>query len=161
MLVGDLMTSDPRTVDADQPVADAIELMADLHIRHLPVLRDGELVGLVSDRDLRTHAPPDEVAMEDLRTTAQLMDRPVAEIMSPAPQTIAVGDTLGHAIDLMLEWRFGALCVVVGGRLVGILSQLDVMRALRPLASQLDTIPPRSSPPDSSPADPHLSEPAE
>ena len=135
------MTPAPYTIEAERPVAAAMEMMESLHIRHLPVVRKGQLVGLVSDRDLRSHAPPDDFAMDNLGTTMDLMDRAVAQVMTPDPKTVAPNDSISEAVDAVLEWRIGSLCVVHGERLVGIVSQLDLLRALRPFAERLDQAP--------------------
>ena len=135
------MTPAPYTIEAESPVADAMETMENLHIRHLPVVHKGQLVGVVSDRDLRSHAPPDDFAMDNLGTTMDLMDRAVGQVMTPNPKNIDPNASITDAIDAMLEWRIGSLCVVHNERLVGILSQLDLLRAVRPFAERLDQAP--------------------
>lgn len=139
MRVADLMTPEPKTVDVTDPIAIATELMEDFHIRHLPVLRDGELVGVISDRDLRSHEMPNQLAMDHLGESLDLLDTPISRVMSLNPKTVGPDDPIGAAIDTMLEFRIGSLLVVDGDdKLVGILSHIDVLQALRPFADQLD-----------------------
>jgi acetoin utilization protein AcuB len=119
------------TVRPEVRVGDAAALMRQERIRHLPVVEDGGgLVGIVTDRDLRQvlfdpailggAAPPG--APEELR---------VREIMTWGVITVRPGSDVREAAYLMRERKIGALPVVDGGRLVGILTEDDVLRAVQ------------------------------
>lgn len=132
MLVRDVMTSRPITVPLTESLQGALEVMAMKHIRHLPVVDGkGQMVGLVTDRDLRRAAPSPLFPTGD-DTQAQLDSVTVERVMIRAPTTIASTAKLEDALRLFVDKKFGALPVVDGGRLVGILTPIDVMRAMLP-----------------------------
>lgn len=130
------MTEDPIFVTTDAAVGDAVLALLNCGARHLPVLKDGVLMGVVSDRDLRSGTPGlDEVLREPARLLNRL-SRPVTELMSTHVLSMTPDDDLEDAVDLLIEHRVGALPVVDPGshHLVGILSYVDALRALRELA---------------------------
>lgn len=97
-------------------------------IRHLPVVdAQGTLIALVTDRDLRRAAP--SPLFPDPAQTAQMDELTVDRIMVRAPCTIGPNQTLQEAIRLMVDKKYGALPVLDNGKLVGILTPIDVMRA--------------------------------
>lgn len=112
--------------------------MRERDIRHMPVIGDeGELVGIISDRDLRQ---PDWVATEENVAQYYRLDNAynVEVAMSANPVTITADDDIVAAADAMIEGRYGALPVVDksdGNRVVGIISATDLLRALRELAT--------------------------
>ncbi|MEW6434837.1 MAG: CBS domain-containing protein [Myxococcota bacterium] len=124
-----MMTSRPITIAASESLQSALELMAMKRIRHLPVVdAQGHLAGLVTDRDLRRAAPsPLFPTGED--TQAQLDSVTVERVMVKAPTTIAPDAKVEDALRLFVEKKFGALPVLQGGLLVGIITPIDVMRA--------------------------------
>lgn len=130
MVVEEIMTKNPVTVDSSQSIAEVIGTLYELDVRHLPVVDDGELVGIVSDRDLRglVSFEPDETAEARGRRREPISSIMSGDVLSVSPET-----DLGEAIDLMLEHRVGAIPVVEEGssELLGILSYVDVLRALR------------------------------
>lgn len=132
VLVRDVMTSRPITVPLTESLQGALEVMAMKHIRHLPVVDGtGQMVGLVTDRDLRRAAPSPLFPTGD-DTQAQLDSVTVERVMIRAPTTIASTAKLEDALRLFVDKKFGALPVLDGGRLVGILTPIDVMRAMLP-----------------------------
>ncbi len=113
----DLMTKSPTAVDATATLRTAIDRMHALDIRHLPVVdTDGALVGVISDRDLRGRTELDDA---------------VASIMSAPPICVQVDSDASCAIDAMLDFKIGAVPVVEGDTLVGVVSYVDVLRMLR------------------------------
>lgn len=125
------MTRVVMTVTPRDTVRRAWELLEVLEIRHLPVVEGGRLVGLVSDRDLREYRlPPGDEQSEYAR---ELMAKPIDEVMNRQVIFVEGNESLATAIDLMLEYNIGAVPVVdADGRLEGILSYVDVLKALRP-----------------------------
>lgn len=129
MLVKKRMTRDPVTVSPADSLADALRLTRARRIRHLPVVRDGEVVGMVSDRDVRT-ALPSPLTEPDEERVAFLESTPVSAVMKGEVATIGPHDTVEDAAKLMRRMRIGALPVVdAHGRLLGILSESDVLDA--------------------------------
>jgi CBS domain-containing membrane protein len=127
--VRDLMTQHVFTLRENDRLLDLEELMSSKHVRHVPVVdRDGELVGLVSHRDLargvlgRIDDLPIGVE-EDL-----LRRRRVGEIMVTEPETVEPDTPLRDAAVIMLEDKIGCLPVTEGTHLVGILTEADFVR---------------------------------
>ena len=129
MKVKDWMTPDPKTVTEDDPVKTAVMLVVENRIRHLPVVRGDSLVGIISDRDLK-RAMPSVVAGATAEEYQTFMDEtPVEQAMTADPISCAPDTDL---IDLVREFcqkKVGAIPVVEGGRLVGIVTQTDMMEA--------------------------------
>jgi CBS domain-containing protein len=128
----EIMTEDVTTIDADASLADALQLLAEIEVRHLPVLDDGELVGMLSDRDVRSLG----LHVTDLESLDQLRTRtnaPVSDVMSGGVISIGPATEVSEIIDLMLEEKVGAVPVVdeESTELVGMVSYVDVLRALR------------------------------
>ncbi|MFT3915733.1 MAG: CBS domain-containing protein [Anaeromyxobacteraceae bacterium] len=128
--VEDFMTRDLVTVRATDDVALAESLLRLGGIRHLPVVQEGRLVGLVTHRDLlRAAAAPSP------------RERPVCEIMTRAVETVRPGTGLAQAAQLMLERKFGCLpvCDARGG-LVGIVTEADFVRFAADVVRDLDLV---------------------
>lgn len=131
MIAQDVMTENPTTVAANSSVADAAELLQTLDIRHLPVLEGTTLVGIVSDRDLRSVYLPRLVDDDALQGIKARYQSPITTLMSPDVVRTHPEATLRELIELMLEQRVGAIPVVDPSteELVGIVSYVDVLRA--------------------------------
>ncbi len=131
MEVRDIMTANPLSARLQTSVFDAIRTLESEQIRHLPIVEGGELVGIVSDRDLLRYSHA--ALLEDPDAARTRLQVAISTIMTSDPSCVAPEDDVDDAIDLMLENRIGALPVVdeAEGRLVGILSYVDVMRAAR------------------------------
>jgi acetoin utilization protein AcuB len=114
--VRDVMTRQVVTVDPDTPCDKARRLMEEKRIRHLPVVAEGRLVGMVSDRDVRSAAAGGASA-------------PASRIMTRDPVTVSSATRVEHAARRMLDGRFGSLPVVDGNALVGIVTYTDLLRA--------------------------------
>jgi acetoin utilization protein AcuB len=106
-------------------------------IRHLPVLQDGCLVGIVSDRDIRLvlPSPATSLAVWELRHLLEKLA--VGEIMTCFVMTTAPDCFMTEAVGRMLGYRVGALPVVEDRRVVGILTRTDVLRAFRRISPAL------------------------
>lgn len=128
--VGELMTRAPATIRWDATVDAAWKLMRARRIRHLPVLdHTGHLVGIVTDRDLR-HAVLGPALREVDRLGPETVDAArVRDVMTWSVVTANADPELRQAARLLYERRIGALPVVERGRVVGILTEVDVIRA--------------------------------
>lgn len=125
--VADFMTRDLVTVRAGDDVALAESLLRLGGIRHLPVVSDGRLVGLVTQRDLLRAAGPRE--------------RPVSDVMTAEVTTVQPGTGLAQAARLMLERKFGCLPVCdEAGALVGIMTEADFVRFAADVVRDLDLV---------------------
>jgi acetoin utilization protein AcuB len=127
------MTDIPICVPPTMTVRSAFAKMRIGHFRHLLVMNEGKLVGMVTDRDLRrpdvSHDPEGWKDFYNLDDSVHVRD-----VMTRKLESVAPTDPLSRAIDLFLDHRFGALPVIDDdGRLAGILSTHDVMRATKEL----------------------------
>ena len=126
LLVKDSMTREIVTLSPQDTAKTALALCRERRIRHLPVLEEGRLVGIVSDRDLRAAVPP----LGDEGRAAALAEIRAGEVMAREVVTVASDDPIEQAANTMRERRIGCLPVVEGGELVGIITASDVMEAL-------------------------------
>ena len=135
----DLMTTDPAALSPTATLREAVEIMHRLDIRHLPVVNaDRELVGMLSDRDLRALTIPYFVGGEDAGYVRRAMDAQVSSLMTSDVLSVEAEADLAEVVDLMLDHKIGAVPVTdAGGVLVGIVSYMDVLRAV-PLAEDED-----------------------
>lgn len=139
MKVKDVMTRDPVSIDPEAPLGTAIDVMRRKRIRHLPVVDDtGRLMGIITDRDLRqaTFAPAlaehlSLGAQRRLRGIGQaLEDLRVKHAMTWVVVTTDPEAPIARAAVVMFERRIGSLPVVADGKLVGILTERDLLLAL-------------------------------
>ncbi|HEX8392788.1 MAG TPA: CBS and ACT domain-containing protein [Longimicrobium sp.] len=129
MLVSQRMTRAPVAVSPVQSLADALRLTREHRIRHLPVVHQGELVGIVSDRDIRL-AMPSPLTEPDPGRADFLQSTPIAGIMSRNVITVGPSDAVEDAAKLMQRHHIGSLPVVdAHGALLGILTETDVLHA--------------------------------
>jgi acetoin utilization protein AcuB len=130
MTVAELMTKDLITVPPDTPVLDARQQMVKAGIRHLPVTGLGrELLGIVTDRDIRLHLPSQATSLSVWELNYLLTKLTVEQVMTRSVITVGPGRPVPDAASLMLDHKIGALPVVDGGRLVGIVTETDMLRA--------------------------------
>ena len=127
--VQDLMTPTPISVSPNTPVDEARTLMQQHRIRHLPVLDHGNLVGIVSDRDMRLVLPSPATSLSVHEIGYLLTRLTVAEIMTRGPLTIAPERPITEAVRRMLANKVGTLPVVAGGQLVGIVTRTNLLQA--------------------------------
>lgn len=133
MQIRDYMTAPPVTANLRDGLRQTWDRMHERGVRHMPVLDDdGRLVGIISDRDLRRPNSLDEPNV----THFYALDNhsKVEDAMSTAPTTLREDVEFGVALDLFIKRRFGAVPVMgMNGRLVGMLSIVDMLRACRDL----------------------------
>jgi acetoin utilization protein AcuB len=126
LLVKDSMTREVVVLSPQTTAAEALGMCRERRIRHLPVLEEGRLVGIVSDRDLRSAAP----ALGDPDRASALEKIRISEVMTREVVTARPGDPIEEAANRMRERRIGCLPVVEEGELAGIVTSSDVMEAL-------------------------------
>jgi len=124
-MTGALITARP-----DMPVLDARHLMIEKRIRHLLVTNEsGELLGIVTDRDIRLNLPSQATSLSVWELNYLLTRLMVGKVMTQSVITVGPDREARDAAVLMLDHRIGALPVVDGGRLIGIVTETDLLRA--------------------------------
>jgi acetoin utilization protein AcuB len=121
------MSRNVITVPPHEKIIDAFELMQGRGIRHLPVIEDGELQGLVTDRDIRLALIPSPLSTPEDRMYHLGAQERVDEIMTADLITVAPHTTIEEAAKLMAKYKIGAVPVVAQGKLVGILTETDIL----------------------------------
>jgi acetoin utilization protein AcuB len=123
MLVEEIMQRDPITIKETTTLDQAYDLMRRQGIRHLPVLAGSDVVGVVTDRDLR-------LATSRLAEHPFAPDARIAEVMSHPVHTAHPRDPIETAARTMRELKIGCLPVVDGEALIGIVTVIDILDAL-------------------------------
>lgn len=152
MHAADIMTRDPATVRVDAPLSEAVQLMLDRRISGLPVIgSDGRLVGMLTESDLLQRAETETERhagwLRAFFTPGRLAEdfvhshgRRVGEVMTPDVVGVAESTPLAEVVALMRDRRVRRLPVLRDDRLVGIVSRVDLIRAL---AAVLQQVPPK------------------
>ena len=135
--VGDIMSVSPVMIVPNTSVHEAQALMHQRKIRHLPVLQDGRLVGMLSDRDIRLALPSPATSLTVWEIRHLLDKLTVGEVMTYFVMTTAPDCPVTEAVGRMLGHKIGALPVVADRQVVGILTRTDVLRAFRKLHAEL------------------------
>ena len=125
MTASDVMTPDPEMLTPEATLSEVWELMRERRIRHVPVIEDGVLVGMLSDRDVLFAAAEGRIDRRGSVVTVMTSD-----VLAVEPDT-----ELSEVISIMLEGQVGAVPVVRAGtrEVVGIVSYVDVLRAAQDL----------------------------
>ena len=127
--VKDLMSEKLEVVTPDVHLRDALKAMNRAGYRHIPVVADEKLVGIITDRDIRlaVNSPViDEDA--DLSRRAVLDGIKVNDCMTPEPQCVTSDRPLSEVAELLSLNKFGAMPVVDNGKLVGMISYIDFLK---------------------------------
>jgi acetoin utilization protein AcuB len=133
LLVRDWMTGNLVTLSPEASVAEALTLCRERRIRHIPIVEEGRLIGIVSDRDLRDASP----ALGDAERASTLQEIRVGDVMTREVSTTVPQDPIENVAQEMYELKIGSLPVVAEEdeeKLLGIVTSSDVMRALVTLA---------------------------
>lgn len=118
------MTYVPKSIGFDRPLQQALDLMREMRVRHLPVLKAGKLVGILTDRDLNL-----VLQFKDVDPNVMTVE----EAYTPDPYFTSPEAPLNEVVRVMAEKKYGCALVVDNQKLVGILTEVDVMRALAEL----------------------------
>ncbi|MCG6921176.1 MAG: CBS domain-containing protein [Acidobacteria bacterium] len=127
--VSDYMTSDPMTLSPEDNLMQALETMRLRGVRRLPVTVGGTLVGLVTEGDLK-RAEPSMLTESEEGFNRVMEGTPISRIMIQNPVTVTAETPLVDAAETLYNTKYGALPVVSGDRVVGILTDNDLVHAL-------------------------------
>jgi acetoin utilization protein AcuB len=132
------MTPNPVTVSPRATVAEVWDLMRELEIRHVPVVEDGALVGMLSDRDLARLDVSRLRTAEGADALRRELATAVTEVMSSDVIFVELETELSDVVELLIEHRVGAVPVVRPDTrdVVGIVSYVDVLRAVQDLLEE-------------------------
>ena len=130
MRVRELMTAKPITVDPQTPMLEARQRMVEKRIRHLVVVKNARVVGIVTDRDIRLNLPSPATSLSVWEINYLLAQLTVGGVMSRAVMVVDPDRPVAEAARIMIDHKIGALPVVDEGRLVGIITESDFVRAM-------------------------------
>ena len=130
MFVADWMTTKVFTLAPDSSVLEAMDLIRARKIKHIPVLKGERIVGIVSDTDIRAYGPTAATTLDVYELHYLLAKLKVEQIMKRAVVSAGPDMPIEEAAMLLCDRDIGSLPIVDGGRLVGILSDRDIFRAL-------------------------------
>ncbi len=130
MYVSDWMTKRVYTVSPDDYLSDAITLMRERRIKHVPVVKAGKLRGIISDRDIKEYTPSKATTLDIYELHYLLAKTRIREIMKTKVTIIASDTPVEEAAMLLLDQNIGCLPVMDEGKLIGIISDRDIYRAL-------------------------------
>ena len=119
--IADVMTALPHSIGSDQSVAVAKKMLHEYRIRHLPVREGGNLIGIVSERDLW-------FALKDEKTEPEQLK--IKDVFTPEPYSVTPETTVVEVAHAMAEQGIGCVLVVQQGQLVGIFTTVDACRLL-------------------------------
>ena len=137
LLVKNLMTANPRTVHPEVSLEHAAALMKEINCRQLPVLDDARLIGIITERDLRLAVAAPTTDM-DFTHHKELRNFAVGEFMTANPKTVTPDTSAAAAAELLRRLKIGALPVLEGSKLVGIITVSDCLACL---SDQLEEVP--------------------
>lgn len=135
MLVKNWMSKEIVTVDADDSMQNAIYILQEQNIKILPVMDDGNLVGIITDRDLKKASPSDATTLDMHELLFLISKIKVRDLMKKPVYTARPDDTVEEAAALLLEKKISGLPVLdENNRLVGIITRSDIFRVLLSLS---------------------------
>ena len=130
MFVAKRMTPNPKTIESTAPVTEAWDLMRSNKVRRLPVIDNGNLVGIVTDRDLRSVSPSTATSLSIFEMNYLLAKVEVKDIMHKDVVTIDVGATIEEAALSMSNFHIAGLVVInSSGAVVGIITETDIFNS--------------------------------
>jgi acetoin utilization protein AcuB len=139
--VADWMSKNPKTIEEDAPIMEAVHLMKEAGVRRLPVTRNGRFVGLLTDRMLKEYTPSKATCLDTWEVHYILAKTPVKEAMNANPFTVTPETKLVDAAEQINQNKLYGLCVVdARGDLVGILTTTDILKALVTICRKPDLL---------------------
>jgi acetoin utilization protein AcuB len=129
MTVREIMTSNPVTVPPDATLPAAAELMKRGGFRRLPVVKDGKVLGIVTDRDVKQAMPSDATSLSIWEINYLVAKIKVSEIMSHPVYSVLEDANIEYAAEIMLNHKIGGMPVMFGDQLRGVVTATDLLRA--------------------------------
>lgn len=130
MFVGERMSHPVITMRADMPIIDALNMMKREHVRRTPVIKDGKLVGIISEKDLLNATPSAATTLSVWEMNYLLSKITVSEVMTKDVLTVAEDTPIEIAARIMADNKVGGLPVMRGDEIVGIISETDLFKIM-------------------------------
>lgn len=128
MFVGERMSRPVIPIAPDMPIADALNLMKREHIRRAPVIKDGKMIGIVSDKDLLNASPSQVTSLSVWEMNYLLSKITVKEVMTKKVLSVADDTPIEEAARIMADNKIGGLPVMHGDSVVGIITETDLFK---------------------------------
>lgn len=138
MLVGERMTHPVVTVSPDTPITDALKLMRQEKIRRMPVVQNGKLVGIVSDKDLLNASPSSATSLSIWEMNYLLSKITVDDVMTRDVLTVTPDTPIEQAARIMADNKIGGLPVTDNGSVLGIITETDIFKLFLELMGARD-----------------------
>jgi acetoin utilization protein AcuB len=130
MLVGERMKSPVITIRPDMSVIDALNLMRQEHIRRTPVVKNGKLVGIVSEKDLLNASPSPATSLNIYEMNYLLSKLQIKDVMKTNVLTVAEDTPIEEVARIMADNKIGSMPVLRDGRMVGMITETDLFKLL-------------------------------
>jgi len=128
MLVGERMSKPVITISPDMPISEALNLMKKERIRRAPVVKDGKLAGIVSDKDLLNASPSPVTTLSIWEMNYLLSKVTVSQVMTSNVMTVTQDTPIEQAARIMADNKIGGLPVLRDGHVVGIITETDLFK---------------------------------
>ena len=139
MLVGERMSHPVISINPDMPIIDALNLMKRERIRRTPIVREGKLVGIVSDKDLLNASPSQATSLSVWEMNYLLSKVKVKEVMTKKVLTVAEDTPIEEAARIMADNKIGGLPVMRNDHVVGIITETDLFKIFLELMGARET----------------------
>lgn len=128
MLVGERMSHPVISISPDMPIIDALNLMKREHIRRTPIVKDGKMVGIVSDKDLLNASPSPATSLSVWEMNYLLSKIRVKDVMTKKVLTVQENTPIEEAARIMADNKIGGLPVMRDDHVVGIITETDLFK---------------------------------
>src|SRR6185436_20684161 len=128
MLVGERMSRPVIAVSPDAPINDVLAMFKKEHIRRAPVIKDGKLVGIISEGDLLNASPSPVTSLSIWEMNYLLSKVTVKRVMSKKVITVDIDTPIEEAARIMADNKIGGMPVVDSGKVVGIITETDLFK---------------------------------
>jgi acetoin utilization protein AcuB len=139
--VRDYMTAEPETLESSQTLLDAVLLLRRKDVRHIPILDNGVLAGIVTDRDVARCAPSMLLRLPPQEYNRIFEETIIGKVMSHPAVSTTPEAPLAEAVGVMFRSRLGCLPVLEGTKVVGIITVKDMLRALYDILAPIPSAP--------------------
>jgi acetoin utilization protein AcuB len=130
MFVGERMSRPVISVSPDNPINEVLAMFRNEHIRRAPVMKDGKLVGIVSERDLLNASPSSATTLSVWELNYLISKVTIKNVMSKKVITVDVDTPIEEAAKIMADKKIGGLPVVSAGKVVGMITETDLFKIL-------------------------------